>query len=120
MPYGDRHDLCTMEIMYLLPFKGERPPPAKMRFLGPDQRFLEATELGETAAIADQDDWNVAKVQQGLQTLGLNKPGITMGIYQHSQVRHFHNIYDRWMGLEQGPKSKKTPKAKAKTAPKRK
>jgi hypothetical protein len=118
-PYGDRHDMSTMEIMYLLPFKGERPPPAKIRFLGPDQRFLEATELGETAAIADQDDWNVAKVQRGLQTLDLNKPGITMGIYQHSQVRHFHNIYDCWMGLEQGPKSKKAP-AKRKQAKKRK
>ena len=105
--------------MYLLPFKGERPPAAKMRFLEADQRFLEATELGETAAIADQDEFNVEKVQVGLQGLRLSKPGITMGIYQHTQVRHFHNIYDRWMGLEQGPKSKK-PVKKAKQGAKRK
>ena len=28
-PYNDRHDMCTFDLMYLRPFKGERPPPAK-------------------------------------------------------------------------------------------
>jgi hypothetical protein len=98
-PYGDRHDLCTMEIMHLRPFKGERPPPAKPHFLGPDQSFLEAAEIGSSGALLSQDAWNVEKVQRGLHTLRLNKPGTTLGIYQHTQVRHFHNLYDRYLGL---------------------
>ena len=34
-----------------------------------------------------------------MHTLRRNKPGLTMGIYQHTQVRHFHNIYERYLGL---------------------
>ncbi|MDG2005048.1 MAG: aromatic ring-hydroxylating dioxygenase subunit alpha [Novosphingobium sp.] len=99
-PYGDRHDMCTMEVMYLSPFKGERPPPAKPTFLGPDESFLDAHELGAAGALISQDEWNLEKVQKGLHTLRVNKPGITMGIYQHTQVRHFHNIYERYLGLD--------------------
>ena len=50
-PYNDRHDMCTMEILHLRPFKGQRPPPAKPRFLGPEKNFLEATELGVSGAL---------------------------------------------------------------------
>jgi phenylpropionate dioxygenase-like ring-hydroxylating dioxygenase large terminal subunit len=98
-PFNDRHDMCTMEIMYLRPFKGPRPAPAKVLFLGPDQSFLEATELGGAGALLCQDAWNVEKVQRGMHTLRLNKPGVTLGVYQHTQVRHFHNLYDRYLGL---------------------
>jgi phenylpropionate dioxygenase-like ring-hydroxylating dioxygenase large terminal subunit len=97
-PYNDRHDMCTMEILHLRPFKGQRPPPAKPHFLGPDQDFLEAPELGVSAALLCQDEWNIEKVQRGMHTLRMNKPGLTLGIYQHTQVRHFHNLYDRYIG----------------------
>lgn len=98
-PYNDRHDMCTIEFMYLRPFKGARPPPAKHRFLGPDQSFLEAPEAGVAAALQCQDEFNVEKVQRGMHTLRKSKAGLTMGIYQHTQVRHFHNIYERYLGL---------------------
>jgi phenylpropionate dioxygenase-like ring-hydroxylating dioxygenase large terminal subunit len=98
-PYGDRPDMCTMELMYLRPFKGERPPAPKPHFIGPDQTFMDAHELGVASALICQDEWNVEKVQRGLHTLRKNKKGTSMGVYHHSQVRHFHNIYDRYMGL---------------------
>lgn len=98
-PYNDRHDMCTMEIRYLRPFKGERPPPARTRFLGPDQSFLEATELGASGALLCQDAWNVEEVQRGMHTLRLTKAGLTMGLYHHAQVRHFHNLYERYLAL---------------------
>jgi hypothetical protein len=98
-PYNDRHDMCTMEIMLLRPFKGERPAPVKPHFLGPDQSFIEATELGASAALLCQDEWNVEKVQRGMHTLRVNKPGLTLGVYQHTQVRHFHNLYESYLGL---------------------
>lgn len=99
-PYGDRHDMCTMEVMYLRPFQGERPPPAETVFIGPDKSFIDAEELGAAAALIAQDEWNVEKVQRGMHTLRRTKPGITMGVYQHSQVRHFHNLYERYLGLK--------------------
>jgi phenylpropionate dioxygenase-like ring-hydroxylating dioxygenase large terminal subunit len=98
-PYDDRHDMCTIDMIYLRPFKGERPPPAKRTFLGPDQSFLEAPETGVAAALQCQDEFNVEKVQRGLHTLARSKSGVTLGVYQHTQVRHFHNLYDRWLGL---------------------
>ena len=99
LPYGDRHDMCTMEVFYLTPFKGERPPPAKITLLGPEQSFLDAPELGAAGALIAQDEWNLERVQKGMHTLRKTKPGITMGVYQHSQVRHFHNVYERHLGL---------------------
>jgi len=99
-PYGDRHDMCTFELWFLRPFKGERPPPAERIFLGPDQSFLDAPELGAAGPLIAQDEWNLDKVQRGMRTLRRNKPGLTMGVYQHSQVRHFHNNYERYLGLE--------------------
>lgn len=98
-PYEDRHDMCVMDVMYLRPFKGERPPPVAIRFLGPDQSFLEATEMGVAAALQCQDEFNVEKVQRGMNTLGKSKRGLTLGVYQHTQVRHFHNIYERYLGI---------------------
>lgn len=98
-PYGDRPDMCVMDVMYLRAFKGERPPPAKIRFLDADQSFLEATEMGVAAALQCQDAFNVEKVQRGMHTLRKSKAGLTLGIYQHTQVRHFHNIYERYLGL---------------------
>jgi phenylpropionate dioxygenase-like ring-hydroxylating dioxygenase large terminal subunit len=102
MPYGDRPDMSTMEVWFLVPFKGERPPPAKMRFLGPDQSFLEAVEMGQAAGIIAQDEFNIEKVQRGLHTLRKNRAGVTPGVYQHTKIRHFHQLYDRWLGLDQG------------------
>lgn len=47
-----------------------------------------------------QNEWNLERVQRGMHTLRRNKAGLTMGVYQHSQVRHFQNIYERYLGLE--------------------
>jgi phenylpropionate dioxygenase-like ring-hydroxylating dioxygenase large terminal subunit len=96
-PYQDRHDMCTMELMYLRPFTGERPPPVKPHFLGPDQSFIEAPELGAAGALLCQDEWNLDKVQRGMHTLRMTKPGLTLVVYQHTQVRHFHNIYEKYL-----------------------
>jgi phenylpropionate dioxygenase-like ring-hydroxylating dioxygenase large terminal subunit len=96
-PYNDRHDMCTMEILHLRPFAGERPPPAKPHFVSADENFLTAPELGVSAALLCQDEWNIEKAQRGMHTLQMTKPGLTLGIYQHTQVRHFHNLYERYM-----------------------
>jgi phenylpropionate dioxygenase-like ring-hydroxylating dioxygenase large terminal subunit len=102
-PYKDRQDMCTMEVLRLRPFKGERPAPAKPTFLDADQSFIDAPELGVSGALMSQDEWNLEKVQRGLHTLRLNKPGVTLAIYQHAQARHFYNIYATRIGDPPGP-----------------
>jgi hypothetical protein len=57
-------------------------------------------------------------VHQGMKTMRMKKPGITMGIYQHTQVRFFHKMYERWLGL--GKKTKSKPKSKPKSKSKSK
>ena len=44
-PDGDDHQTSIFEVMFVTPFAGERPPPAPVRWLGPDDPWTTATEL---------------------------------------------------------------------------
>ena len=94
-PNGDDHQSAIMEVLFLSPFTGERPPPAPLRWLGPDDRWTDVVELGSLARVFDQDDFNIEQVQRGLHTT--RKPGVTLSVYQESKVRHFHHLLDQWM-----------------------
>jgi phenylpropionate dioxygenase-like ring-hydroxylating dioxygenase large terminal subunit len=104
-PYKDEHEKCVMETYLLRPFQGERPKPAPIRWLDENQSHLEAPELGEMGRIFDQDEFNIPQVQKGMHTLRLHKPGLTLGLYQAGKIRHFHNLYDRYLGLETATKT---------------
>jgi len=99
-PYKDEHEKCVMETYLLRSFKGERPKPAPIRWLDETQSHLEAPELGEMGRIFDQDEFNIPQVQKGMHSLRQFKPGATLGIYQPGKIRHFHNLYDKWLGLD--------------------
>jgi phenylpropionate dioxygenase-like ring-hydroxylating dioxygenase large terminal subunit len=94
-PDGDDHRNCVMECFYLAPFSGERPPPAPEHRLGVDEPWTSAPELGMLAKVFDQDTFNMAKVQLGLETTF--KPGITLANYQESKVRWFHTLLGQWV-----------------------
>jgi len=96
-PYGNEPEMAIMECLYMSPFKGERPPPAAVHWLGPDDSFLDATELGMLARVFNQDTFNLPRVQRGLHSLAVNKPGVTLGLYQETKIRHFYKIYDELM-----------------------
>ena len=81
--------------MFLSPFDGERPANASRRDLGVEESWTTAPELGMLAKVFDQDVFNMAKVQKGLETT--SKPGVTLSNYQEAKVRWFHQILDRWM-----------------------
>ena len=87
-PNGDDHRSAIMEVMFLAPFKGERPKPATRRDLSVTQRWTDAPELGMLAKVFDQDVFNMSKVQLGLETTV--KPGVTLANYQESKVRWIH------------------------------
>ncbi|MDP9464968.1 MAG: aromatic ring-hydroxylating dioxygenase subunit alpha [Actinomycetota bacterium] len=94
-PNGDDHRSAIMEVLFLSPFAGDRPPPAKVHALGVGDPWTDAPELGMLAKVFDQDTFNMAKVQQGLETTF--KPGITLGNYQESKIRWLHHRLGEWV-----------------------
>ncbi len=98
-PNGDNPDECLMEAMLLAPWpEGKpKPPPAKTHFLGPDESWTKAPELGTLAKIFDQDCGNLPSVQLGLKT---KQPEyVWYSRYQESIIRNFHQNYKRALGL---------------------
>jgi len=94
-PNGSDHRSSIMEVLFLSPFEGERPPPAPVHWLGPDETFTDAPELGMLGKVFNQDLFNMANVQLGLETTF--KPGITLGDYQESKVRWLHQKLTEWV-----------------------
>ena len=94
-PNGSDHRASIMEVLFMAPFKGERPPPASIHWLSEDEQFTAAPELGMLGKVFNQDLFNMARVQQGLETTF--KPGITLGNYQESKVRWFHHKLGEWV-----------------------
>ncbi len=95
-PYGNDPHMSIMECIYLEPLAGERPPPAKVNWLGPDDSWVEkAPELGNLARVFEQDSFNLPKVQLGLKTM--QKPGVTLANYQETKVRQVHTLIDKYL-----------------------
>ena len=94
-PNGDDHRSAIMEVTFLSPFTGERPPPAAVHWLQEGESFSSATELSMLGKVFDQDLFNMSKVQLGLETTF--KPGITLGNYQESKVRWLHQKLTDWV-----------------------
>ncbi len=95
-PNGDDHRSSIMEVFFLSPFQGERPPPAKERKLAADEPWTDAPELGMLAKVFEQDVFNMAKVQKGLETT--RKPGVTFSNYQESKIRWLHALLGEYVG----------------------
>jgi epoxide hydrolase-like predicted phosphatase len=95
-PNGDDHRSSVMEVIFLAPFAGERPPPAPIRWLGEDESWTDAPELTMLGKVFDQDTFNMANVQRGLEATA--KAGVTLASYQESKVRWLHQKLDEWVG----------------------
>jgi nitrite reductase/ring-hydroxylating ferredoxin subunit len=95
-PYEDRHDMSIMECMFLEPWDHSKPkPPAvPINWLGVDQDWTDATELGLLARVFNQDTFNLPKVQKGLPSL---RKGVTLANYQETKIRHFHWLLEQWL-----------------------
>ena len=93
-PNGDDHRSSIMECIFIAPFIGERPPPAPIHWLEEHETFTDATELGMLGKVFNQDLFNMAKVQTGLEAT--HKPGVSLGNYQESKVRWLHQKLGEW------------------------
>ncbi len=96
-PNGDDPETSIMEIMFLFSKApdGSHPKPAAIRWLGADENWSDAPELGSAAMVADQDTENLYRIQKGLRAS--KKPGVTLAQYQESRIRHFHATLDDYM-----------------------
>lgn len=94
-PNADSPDSCFFDIWMLIrsPDEGAPPPAAKLVKLGPDDAFEPI--LGAMGLIFDQDDANMPMVQIGLNTWPGDPEGATLGRYQESRIRHFHQVLMR-------------------------
>jgi phenylpropionate dioxygenase-like ring-hydroxylating dioxygenase large terminal subunit len=94
-PYGNDPDRAIMEVIYLEPFRGKRPKPAAIHWLGDDEDFTCAPELGFLARVFNQDTGNFAQVQAGLHAAGHTHA--TFGQYQETKLRHFHALLEKYL-----------------------
>ena len=83
--------------MFLEPYDMSMPKPASVpiHWLGPDDDWTEAPELGLLARVFNQDTFNLPKVQIGLRSG--KKPGVTLANYQEIKLRHFHMLLTQWL-----------------------
>ena len=93
-PNGNDHRSSIMECIMLAPFEGERPPAAKVHWLGEDEKWSSA--LGFLGKVFDQDTFNMPKVQAGLEST--YQTGIVLSAYQESKVRWLHHKLTEWVG----------------------
>lgn len=96
-PNGDCHSSAIMECMLLSPFQGERPPPAEVHWLAEDEDWTNAPELGLLARVFNQDTFNLQRLQAGLSST--RKAGVTLGRYQEMKIRHFYDLYQRYLSV---------------------
>jgi phenylpropionate dioxygenase-like ring-hydroxylating dioxygenase large terminal subunit len=97
-PWDNRVDRTLMEIYLFMPrpAQGEVPPPAAIRFLGEDEPWSSAPELGYLGPVYDQDQANFLPLQQGLEALG-DDGVIQFGRYSEIRCRNLHRMIDRYM-----------------------
>ncbi|HVH17760.1 MAG TPA: aromatic ring-hydroxylating dioxygenase subunit alpha [Myxococcota bacterium] len=94
-PWGNDAQQCVMEAIYLAPFRGRRPKPAPVHWLGDDEDWTRAPELGFLARVFNQDTANLGRIQRGLR--GAAHTHVTFGQYQETKIRHFHALLERYL-----------------------
>ena len=92
-PYENDAQRSVMEVLYLSPFRGRRPAPAKIHWLDVDEPWTNAPELGTLAKVFNQDTYNLPKVQKGLRSA--QHTHVTLGNYQETKIRHFHALLEK-------------------------
>jgi nitrite reductase/ring-hydroxylating ferredoxin subunit len=96
-PVDKRPDESIMELYFLktIPKGEERPPPAKLNFLGPDDPWASATELGNLGQVLDQDWSNLPQTQEGLEASATKV--VNLGHYLDMVIRRHHMTLDTYM-----------------------
>jgi phenylpropionate dioxygenase-like ring-hydroxylating dioxygenase large terminal subunit len=102
LPHGDDPGESLMEVRLTMPVPGggaPRPPAAPAKYLGFDEGFHGAPEIGILSHIFDQDMGNLPRIQAAIRSAADDKPYITLGRYQEQRIQHFHEVLERVLGI---------------------
>ncbi len=72
-----------------------KPKTGPVHWLGPDEDYSAAPELGGLCAVFNQDLANLPRIQRGLKSM--TKPGVTLANYQEIRIRQFHQDLDAYL-----------------------
>ena len=98
-PLSDDPNECLFEVMLFAASPTEdRPPPARPIDLDFDEDWTDVAGLGPLAKIFQQDSLNLPWVQQGMKNIESGE--LVFGNYNESKIRHFHEQYQRWLGVD--------------------
>lgn len=100
-PNGDNHEECIMECMFMAPIpeNGEYEPVREIHWLGVDEDWTNAPELGMLAKVFNQDLRNLPYVYEGQKAT--QREHLRVGDYNELKLRHFHELYARWVEDEE-------------------
>ena len=99
---GKTPDTCLMDVRILARGKKGEPVPrgVPLHFLGPDEKWTAAPELGGLGDVFEQDMDNLPYVQQGLRCSKTGK--IQLADYQEIRIRQFHQTLEKYLNGELG------------------
>lgn len=100
-PWEGRVDRTLMEIYLFAPNAvGAKPPaPAPLTFLGEEEAWATASELGYLGPVFDQDQANFGPLQEGLTAMGDDM--LQFGRYSEIRCRQLHRAIDRYMAADE-------------------
>lgn len=99
-PIGMDPGRTLFDMLFLRPLKDgeEHPESVTPTRIGHKDSYGSAPGIEPwLGATFDQDTDNLARQYRGFQSS--KKPGETLGNYQESRIRHFHQTLDRYLGL---------------------
>ena len=97
-PLGMDPSKSLFEMLFLRPIPegSEAPEPAEPFRLGVEDSYTTAPGIDpDFGHIYDQDTNNLRFQQEGCMVSA--KRGETLGLYQESRIRHFHQVIDRYL-----------------------
>lgn len=98
-PYGDNHDKCIMDVIFLSDVaEGAEPKsPPEVIMVGEDQDFTSVDMLGSFGVFVSQDTGNLNELTKGLRN---SKRGtVNFARNYESKIRHFYAEYEQATGL---------------------
>lgn len=102
LPIGDDPDQSMMEIRVTarVPDAAPRPASATPIDIDFDERAADYEDrLGVLGYIVDQDIANLIEIQRGFKAAKPDMAFLTLARYQECNIQHFHEVYDRLLGL---------------------
>ena len=99
-PNGNDPHSCIKELFIMNPVAAGEPipPPAKIHWLGADEKFADAPELAAIGAAYDQDLANLPRIQKGLRATPMTT--VKLSQHQESQIRNFHRTLGRYVDAQ--------------------